>query len=656
MTTYRRVADEWVVVGTGDGTGAPGPPGPQGEPGAAGAPGPEGPPGEPGPPVSALDVGLLGDGTTDDGPALQAALDDGLGLYFPTGHTYLIAATVTLHSGTYLMAEGGVGYVKSGQAAVPANRVARLRLADGTDAPMFVVEAGACYGTIASLELDGNKDGQSADAALIDFEADDEATECGWLIDRCWVHQARGRLIHVRANRLNVHIQRSLIENTTSDAVLVDSNDFSLAESLVGVADGDGLKITADVYRVTDSEVFANLGSGLTLLAGRGSILGCTIDRNRGHGAYVGDDVQGVMMDNVTFHTNNMATPEAYTNHLTVKPGAVVSLSNPTFAPNDEVGANLAYWPISIEGDGIVNISGAQRTGTCAQNVGTDRLGLTNAPSQLREGGGLGGALPPGVFMQADAPPADALNDLWIETDTDPRTVLVWDGDSWVAMERPPVLSAYEAAVLADNPVGYWPLDETSGTTIADLSGNGRNGSIVGSYTLNQAGPGTAERAIVFASAVIEIPYSAVFNTTSANFTAEAWFRCAQGGTLNVMSRQSGTDIWGMCLIDTRKTQSFVVTGGYDIANSANNAWVDNTWYQYVMVRNGATVKAYLNGTEVASMGSTAAVTNNTTVPLTIGAMQSLAGHIFVGSLAHVAFYGSALSMTRINAHRAAMP
>jgi hypothetical protein len=46
------------------------------------------------------------------------------------------------------------------------------------------------------------------------------------------------------------------------------------------------------------------------------------------------------------------------------------------------------------------------------------------------------------------------------------------------------------AAILALSPVGYWKLNDTSGTTAADSSGNSRNGASSGSYTLEgNAGP-----------------------------------------------------------------------------------------------------------------------------------------------------------------------
>jgi hypothetical protein len=59
------------------------------------------------------------------------------------------------------------------------------------------------------------------------------------------------------------------------------------------------------------------------------------------------------------------------------------------------------------------------------------------------------------------------------------------DAFSMLALGR--LKSAYETAVLADGPLGYWPLDETYGTTMRDLSTHGRNGTYV-SGTTSQSG------------------------------------------------------------------------------------------------------------------------------------------------------------------------
>ena len=48
------------------------------------------------------------------------------------------------------------------------------------------------------------------------------------------------------------------------------------------------------------------------------------------------------------------------------------------------------------------------------------------------------------------------------------------------------VALSYFDTVMQYSPVGYWRLGETSGTTAADSSGNGRNGTYTGTYTLNR--------------------------------------------------------------------------------------------------------------------------------------------------------------------------
>lgn len=50
-----------------------------------------------------------------------------------------------------------------------------------------------------------------------------------------------------------------------------------------------------------------------------------------------------------------------------------------------------------------------------------------------------------------------------------------------------PPASSYYDLVMSHSPLGYWRLGETSGTTAADSSGNGRNGAYAGTYALNQS-------------------------------------------------------------------------------------------------------------------------------------------------------------------------
>jgi len=88
--------------------------------------------------------------------------------------------------------------------------------------------------------------------------------------------------------------------------------------------------------------------------------------------------------------------------------------------------------------------------------------------------------------------------------------------------------SAYYDTVMADNPVAYWRLDETTGTQAIDEV-SGRIGDIVGGVTLNQpsglnndpANPSMNFRTIAGADGVVRVPYDAALNPES--FSIELW-------------------------------------------------------------------------------------------------------------------------------------
>jgi hypothetical protein len=91
------------------------------------------------------------------------------------------------------------------------------------------------------------------------------------------------------------------------------------------------------------------------------------------------------------------------------------------------------------------------------------------------------------------------------------------------------VPESYEFAVVANNPLAYWPLNETNGPTAYDLVG-GYNGTYVGGVTL--ANPGvpfwgfsSASSTALFdgTSAYVDVP-EGPFNLTNA-FTVVAWVK-----------------------------------------------------------------------------------------------------------------------------------
>ena len=96
---------------------------------------------------------------------------------------------------------------------------------------------------------------------------------------------------------------------------------------------------------------------------------------------------------------------------------------------------------------------------------------------------------------------------------------------------------SYELKVIKDYPIGFWPLDESSGTTAADISGCGNNATYVGSPASDMLPiiPGGGSGTKITNTAYITVPTSKDFYGSSVSnglgnkyssdndFTLELW-------------------------------------------------------------------------------------------------------------------------------------
>lgn len=97
--------------------------------------------------------------------------------------------------------------------------------------------------------------------------------------------------------------------------------------------------------------------------------------------------------------------------------------------------------------------------------------------------------------------------------------------ENWGAMPYPASDgSALAQQIMLDSPVGYWPLDEASGSTANDRSGNGRNGTPTVGVTPHPGHAGM--RAYDFDGGSghnVSIAHNAALNLTT-DLTVEWWF------------------------------------------------------------------------------------------------------------------------------------
>lgn len=223
-------------------------------------------------------------------------------------------------------------------------------------------------------------------------------------------------------------------------------------------------------------------------------------------------------------------------------------------------------------------------------------------------------------------------------------------------------MSALLKQMMLDSPTGLWPLDEGSGTTVRDASGNGHNGTYTSTTWGSFFGFGASvtDGAAGYATIPLDLSsYSAA--------TVEVWFfRTAAwdngGGALYEHANDTtGASIFSVpnSGVGSWRVGSFGNTN-YDTSEFARPAI--GVWHQAVQVvdltvASGGTTKniPYIDGVAVSyTKANTAAVTGGAfrNDSLYLGRMAPSQTGFGAFTLAYAAIYGGTLlSATRIKAH-----
>lgn len=156
---------------------------------------------------------------------------------------------------------------------------------------------------------------------------------------------------------------------------------------------------------------------------------------------------------------------------------------------------------------------------------------------------------------------------------------------------------------LLTNLVLYWKLDETSGSSAADASGNGNNGTLVGNAAFNSGGKlnygvsmdGNGDR--------VDGPS----RTPPAAYSMSIWAKQAATGGFKILGHQQDANLFTYCFVNSGNG---VVNYVYETNNStrigrqtANNAFpTDLAWHHVVVTWSGGTgatsIKIYVDGTQ----------------------------------------------------------
>ena len=199
---------------------------------------------------------------------------------------------------------------------------------------------------------------------------------------------------------------------------------------------------------------------------------------------------------------------------------------------------------------------------------------------------------------------------------------------------------------LTDSLIGWWKFDETSGSTAADSSGAGRNGSLTTPAPQWQTG-GRFNGALLFNGQVgqsVTVNNATALNPTAA-LSVSAWVNAPSWSGNNRILQKGNTDTQYRLLAEGGK---FV----WDITNVGRLETTlppVNQWVHIASTYDGDRMVLYYNGVEVASMAATA-VMPTTTNPLYFGTKipSSAALNHLNGTLDQIRLYGRGLSAAEV--------
>jgi len=221
-------------------------------------------------------------------------------------------------------------------------------------------------------------------------------------------------------------------------------------------------------------------------------------------------------------------------------------------------------------------------------------------------------------------------------------------------------VSTYEPAVVADTPLAYYRLGEASGTSAADASGNSRSGTYTGStYTLGAASLLASEStntAVSFSGGRVAVSDAAWMDASA--FTVEALVKpsTVAAGVGVIIARSNPTSYESF---DLRRNGSDVVwrvmnTGFAYNTVTCSGALTADTKAHIMATHSGSVMKVYVNGTQCGGDVSASAPRNpSINEAMSIGALGN-GSSSFAGTIDEAAYYGTALTEARADAHIAA--
>jgi hypothetical protein len=190
--------------------------------------------------------------------------------------------------------------------------------------------------------------------------------------------------------------------------------------------------------------------------------------------------------------------------------------------------------------------------------------------------------------------------------------------------------------------VAAYSFSEGAGTAVADSSGNNNTGTLGSGVTWTTQGK-FGDGLLFNGTGFVTVANAASLQLTSG-MTLEAW-----------VNPSAVTSAWRDVIYKGNANYYLEATspGGLPAAGGTSagsvrgpKALLVNTWTHLAVTYDRATLRLYVNGTQAATQGATAAIATSTN-PLQIGG-DSIYGQFFQGTIDEVRVYNRALTAAEI--------
>lgn len=199
--------------------------------------------------------------------------------------------------------------------------------------------------------------------------------------------------------------------------------------------------------------------------------------------------------------------------------------------------------------------------------------------------------------------------------------------------------------------VGYWKMEEESGSTLIDHSGNGNNANLQSTSGISWVSgiDGLALRMNGSLNRYASVPHNTTLDITEA-ITIAAWIKPEGVYRKRILSK-SGPDGYEFSIVENGKLEfrfNRESSGtNYRIYSNADYPSDGETWMHVVATFDGTTSTIYINGVEDNSESYLLVQINSNTTELQIGAKYG--NNRWIGDLDEVRLYRGALNNQEVN-------